>query len=249
PNGALASPDSVVQLAGGLHISTGSIQAPDGSLWVTDHNAGLCRVSKPSFNDAGTIEHPQLPGGAGPNTCLGGLLPEAREGADAAGQPVLLDPTPRNPGSGDEVAIVPDGARPSSELWRAQWNPGSKRFDPLDTIAGPLDDDADTARPTAVALGPDPDGPNGDRQPDLFFVRKRDNLVVRVRDAAGATPQVDVVGRAADDKNFEAMAVGQRTVDGTKQPVIYIGEPAGVTRLIPQEGRTPTATPITLQGF
>ena len=238
-----------MRLADGLHISTGALQAPDGSIWVADHNAGLCRVSKPTFDGAGHIEHPQIPGEGGPNTCLGGLLPEAREGADAAGQPVLLDPTPRNPGSGDEVAIVPDGARPSSELWRAQWNPGSKRFDPLDTIAGPLDADADTARPTAVALGPDPDGPNGDRQPDLFFVRKRDNLVVRVRDAAGATPQVDVVGRAADDKNFEALAVGQRTVDGEKQPVIYIGEPAGVTRLIPQEGQTPTATPITLQGF
>jgi hypothetical protein len=249
PNGALTAPDSVVRLADGLHISTGALQAPDGSIWVADHNAGLCRVSKPTFDGAGHIEHPQIPGEGGPNTCLGGLLPEAREGADAAGQPVLLDPTPRNPGSGDEVAIVPDGARPSSELWRAQWNPGSKRFDPLDTIAGPLDADADTARPTAVALGPDPDGPNGAGQPDLFFVRKRDNLVVRVRDAAGANPQVDVIGRAADDKNFEAMAVGQRTVNGTKQPVIYIGEPAGVTRLMPVEGQTPTATPITLQGF
>ena len=249
PSGPLTAPDSVVRLADGLHISTGALQAPDGSIWVADHNAGLCRVSTPTFDGAGHIEHPQIPGEGGPNTCLGGLLPEAREGADAAGQPVLLDPTPRNPGSGDEVAIVPDGARPSSELWRAQWNPGSKRFDPLDTIAGPLDDDADTARPTAVALGPDPDGPNGDRQPDLFFVRKRDNLVVRVRDAAGADPQVDVIGRAAGAKNFEALAVGQRTVGGEKQPVIYIGEPTGVTRLFPQEGQTPVATPITLQGF
>ena len=249
PNGPLTAPDSVVRLADGLHISTGALEAPDGSIWVADHNDGLCRVSKPTFDGAGHIEHPQIPGEAGPNTCLGGLLPEAREGADASGQPVLLDPTPRNPGSGDEVAIVPDGARPSGELWRAQWNPGSKRFDPLDTVVGPLDDDADTARPTAVALGPDPDGPNGAAQPDLFFVRKRDNLVVRVRDAAGATPQVDVVGRAAGRQNFEALAVGQRTVNGTKQPVIYIGEATGVTRLFPQEGLTPTATPITLQGF
>jgi hypothetical protein len=249
PDGPLTAPDSVVRLAGGLHISTGALQAPDGSVWVADHNAGLCRVSKPTFDGAGHIEHPQIPGQGGPNTCLGGLLPEAREGADAAGQPVFLDPTPRNPGSGDEVAIVPDGARPSSELWRAQWNPGSKRFDPLDTIEGPLDADADTARPTATALGPDPDGPNGDRQPDLFFVRKRDNLVVRVRDAAGASPQVDVVGRAAGAKNFEALAVGQRTVNGEKQPVIYIGEATGVTRLVPRDGQTPTATPIALEGF
>jgi hypothetical protein len=110
PNGPLTAPDSVVRLADGLHISTGAFEAPDGSVWVADHNAGLCRVSKPTFNGAGQIEHPSIPGQPGPNSCLGGLLPEAREGADAAGQPVLLDPTPRNPGSGDEVALVPDGA-------------------------------------------------------------------------------------------------------------------------------------------
>jgi hypothetical protein len=249
PNGPLTAPNSVVRLADGLHISTGAFEAPDGSLWVADHNAGLCRVSKPTFDGAGHIEHPSIPGEAGPNSCLGGLLPEAREGADAAGQPVLLDPTPRNPGSGDEVVLVPDGARPSSSLFRAQWNPGTNRFDPLGAIDGPLDNDADTARPTAVAVGPDPDGPNGDEQPDVFFVRKRDNLVVRVRGAAGANPQVDVVGSAAGRQNFEAMAVGQRTVNGTKEPVIYIGEANGVTRLIPREGQTPVATPITLQDF
>jgi hypothetical protein len=250
PNGPLSAPDSVVRLADGLHISTGALQAPDGSLWVADHNAGLCRVSKPSFDDAGHIEHPQVPGEAGPNTCLGGLLPEARAGADAAGQPVLLDPTTRNADSGDEVAIVPDGSRPSTSLFRAQWNPGSKRFDPLDTIELPLTpDDGKESRPTAVAVGPDPDGPNGGLQPDLFAVRKSDNQVVRIRDAAGATPVVEVIGRAAADKNIEAMAVGHRTVDGTKEPVIYIGEPTGLTRIIPVEGQTPVARPVTLQGF
>jgi hypothetical protein len=247
PSAPLESPNSVVRLADGLHISTGAFQAPDGSLWVTDHNAGLCRVSKPTFDGAGHIDHPQLPNGAGPNTCLGGLLPEAREGADAAGQPVLLDPTPRSAGSGDEVVIVPDGSRPSTSLFRAQWNPGTKRFDPLDTIDLPLTPgDGKESRPTAVALGPDPDGPNGNAQPDLFGVRKSDNQVVRVQNAAGAAPQVTVIGQGIDDKNFEAIAVGQRTVDGTKEPVIYIAEPAGgITRLL-LDG---TRSTVTLPGF
>ena len=61
PNGPLTAPDSVVRLADGLHISTGALQAPDGSIWVADHNAGLCRVSKPTFDGAGHIEHPQHP--------------------------------------------------------------------------------------------------------------------------------------------------------------------------------------------
>ncbi len=55
PHGPLTAPDSVLRLADGLHISTGAIQAPDGSIWVADHNAGLCRVSKPTFDGAGHI--------------------------------------------------------------------------------------------------------------------------------------------------------------------------------------------------
>ncbi len=160
---------------------------------------------------------------------------------------MLYDPTPRNPGSGDEVAIVPDGASPSRSLFRAQWNPGSKRFDPLGTIDGLPNDDR--PRPTAVALGPDPDGPNGDEQRDLFYVRKRDNQVVRVRNPISDTPRFDVVGRAAGVKNFEALAVGQRTVGDTKQPVIYIGEATGVTRIVPRDGASPIATAVTLPGF
>ena len=75
---------------------------------------------------SGHIEHPQLPGDAGARTCLGGLLPDAGTGPDAAGQPVLVDPTPDWPGSGDEVALIPDGASPSSEVVRAQWNPHTR---------------------------------------------------------------------------------------------------------------------------
>ena len=75
PNGPLTAPDSVVRLADGLHISTGALQAPDGSIWVADHNAGLCRVSKPTFDGAGHIEHPQIPGEGGPNTSWAACCP------------------------------------------------------------------------------------------------------------------------------------------------------------------------------
>src|SRR5215210_3691640 len=45
--------------AGGLHVATGSIVDPTGRTWVSDHNAGFCRVSDPAQPLLGSIEHPQ----------------------------------------------------------------------------------------------------------------------------------------------------------------------------------------------
>ena len=112
----------------GLHISTGSLVDPAGRTWVADHNAGFCRMTEPSDTSAGRIEHPERPGDQdSPRTCLGGLLPDAGTGPDAAGQPTLVDPTPDNPNNDDEMAFIPDGASPSSEVVRARWEPGSRR--------------------------------------------------------------------------------------------------------------------------
>ena len=264
----LPKPSSWSWYAGGLHIATGAFEAPDGGVWVADHNSGLCRVSNPTNESPGQIEHP----GAFPptvsaqsivsrpktdrignGTCLGGLLPEAREGADAAGQPAIVDPTPRKPGNGDEVALVPDGASKSSSLWRAEWNPATGRFDPLDEVVGwkPADDDP---RPTAAAVGPDPDGPAGPRQPAVFYVTKRYDRVVRVTNPAGANPVAEVVGFTSDGEGAESIAVGERDLaDGTKAPVVYLAEGAGMTRLIPSETAGParagfTARPVTVTG-
>src|SRR5215213_4529397 len=95
---AAAAPDA--QAAGasiyatGLHVSAGALVVPAGGTWVSDHNAGFCRVSEPTEDGAGQIEHPQRPGDPGPRTCLGGLLPDAAPGADASGTPAFFDPSP-----------------------------------------------------------------------------------------------------------------------------------------------------------
>jgi hypothetical protein len=241
PAGDLAAPQSWTDYAGGLHIATGAIEAPDGSIWVTDHNAGFCRISHPSISGPGKIQHPELPNrpAAEPRTCLGGLLPEARPGADAAGQPVLVDPTPGKRGSGDEVVLVPDGATKMGSLFRAEWNPSTGRFDPLDEFVGPLDDKDRGPRPTATALGPDPDG-NGPQQPDLFYVTKKEDWIVRVQDPA-TEPKATIVGFTATGLGAEALAVGTATIadaDGNpvKKPVLYLSEPGAVTRLIDPTG-------------
>ncbi len=240
----LTNPNSVASYAGGLHIASGIIEAPDGRLWVSDHNGGFCRIADPTVKAAGHIDHPATPGAPGPRTCLGGLMPEPREGADAAGQPAFVDPTPRKPGSGDEVVLVPDGATKQLALWRAQWNPATKRFDPLDQFLGATDpaDPDDGPRPTAAATGIDPDGPTGPQSAPVYYITKSTSWVVRINNPASASPTWDVVGYADDAgrsrRAGESIAVATIGPEGAKQDVVYLGEAGGVTRLVP------SATPL-----
>ena len=152
----LAQPESWARYADGLHIATGALEAPDGSVWVTDHNAGLCRVSAPTLDGAGRIVHPELPSGTEERTCLGGLLPNAREGADAAGSPALVDPTPGKPGSGDEVVLVPT-ARRSRRRCGARSGTSARSASTRSTrsTARPPTPAERGPRPTAAAVGPD----------------------------------------------------------------------------------------------
>ena len=114
-------------------------------MWVTDHNAGLCRVSAPTLEGAGRIVHPELPSGT--EAHLPGRPAAQRPRGRGRGRlAALVDPTPGKPGSGDEVVLVPDGATKQKTLWRAQWNKRTKRFDPLDTFDGPPADPAERGR-------------------------------------------------------------------------------------------------------
>jgi hypothetical protein len=266
----LSHPNSWANYARGLHIASGAIEDPAGKIWVSDHNGGFCRIADPTLKGSGHIDHPERAGMPGPRTCLGGLLPEARLGADAAGQPALVDPTPKKPGSGDEVALVPDGATKMASLFRAQWNKATKRFDPLDEFVGVTDpaDPADGPRPTAAATGTDPDGPSGPLQPAVYYVTKVAPWIVRINNPASANATAEVVGYANDAgrsrRAGESIAVGSREVNGQVRDVVYVGEAGGVTRLIPSADGLPAvseddvttngqlipfiATPVTLPG-
>ena len=158
--------------ADGLHISTGALVDPAGRTWVADHNAGFCRVTNATDTSPGKIEHPELPGQAGTRTCLGGLLPDAGTGPDAAGQPTFYDPSPTFPDSGDELAFIPDGASPSSEVVRAQWNRNTGKFEFKDTITM----QGARGRPVSVALGPDD---------NLYVTFQREDTIQRIRNIDG----------------------------------------------------------------
>ncbi len=140
--------------AEGLHVSTGAIVDPDDRVWVADHNAGFCRI-KPPLDGPGVIDHPQHPGEDVDHTCLGGLLPEAATGPDAAGQPAFIDPSPEFKSSGDEFVLIPDGASPSADVVRADWNPDAGLFEFRDIITMDADAGEDRPRPVAVSAAPD----------------------------------------------------------------------------------------------
>jgi hypothetical protein len=203
--------------AEGLHISTGAIEDPRGRVWVADHNAGFCRVTEPTDDGPGTIEHPVRAGDTATPTCLGGLLPGAGTGPDAAGQPAFVDPSPESPDSGDELALIPDGASASSDVVRAQWNPDTGLFEFKDvvTMVG------DRTRPVAASLGPDG---------NVYVVFQRPGEVQRISDPAGAAPAAEVVGRTSDGRGAAAVAAG---FDELGALTIYVAESEGLTELKP----------------
>ncbi|HUR85185.1 MAG TPA: hypothetical protein VMY78_07560 [Solirubrobacteraceae bacterium] len=253
PYATMSHPDSSAVYAEGLHVSTGALEDPAGRVWVADHNAGFCRVTDPTIDGAGQIEHPSLPGRprTEPRTCLGGLLPDAGPGADAAGPPTFVDPTPKRPGNGDEVVLIADGFAQSDFIVRFRWDPGTKLFEHLDEIHVPAVERPGQTRPRPVTtqIGPDPDGVDGPKQPSVFFTNKRDIYIGRIDQPASDGPSVHVAGFVAQgDDRAEVLAVGQRTHVVTpaiaateeteevpavteKRPVIYVVGAAGIDRL------------------
>lgn len=216
------------QYGGGLHIATGSIVDPNGRVWVADHNAGFCRMTEPTEDDPARIEHPEVPSDTtSTRTCLGGLLPHAAVGPDAAGAPAFQDPSPEFPNSGDEIAYVPDGASPSNAVYRLEWNPDSGKFeydpnDPRDLIAMNQDiGEPDRPRPTAVSLGPDG---------NLYVVFQRSASIQRVVAPESATPTPQLVGTTSDADGATAIAAGR---DAAGALTLYIAETVGIRSLKP----------------
>ncbi len=226
---ATAAPDAHAAGAAlytkGLHISTGALVDPAGRTWVSDHNAGFCRVSEPDDDGAGRIEHPDRAGAPGLRTCLGGLLPDAFQGPDAAGAPTLYDPSPEYANSGDELALIPDGASPSSEVVRAKWNRDTGRFEYMDTISM----NGDRGRPTATSLGPDG---------HVYVVFQRETTIQRIVNPDADLPRVETVGRTADLRGAAAVAAGR---DAAGKDVVYVAETTGLRVLDPD----PAAQPFT----
>ena len=204
----------------GLHISAGALVDPDGRTWVADHNGGFCRMTEATDAGPGHIDHPQHPGDAGPRTCLGGLLPDAGPGPDAAGQPVLVDPTPDWVGNGDEMALIPDGASPSSEVVRARWNPHTGLFEFVDTISML----GARGRPTSLSVGPD----------DAVYVGfQRETTIQRIVEPAAASPRVEIVGTTSDGRAVQL--VGRRP-RRRRHTAVYVAETTGIRVLHPVDG-------------
>ena len=222
----------------GLHFATGTIADPVGRQWVSDHNAGFCRLTPPTAGGPGTIEHPQTASDTKTErTCLGGLLPDAAAGPDAAQAASFLDPSPEFPGSGDEVVFIPDRAAPSAEVYRAHWNADSEKFE-LDLEAHPED---------AIAMNADPARPERSRPfwssigPDnnVYVVFQASGTVQRIINAASDQPTAQLVGTTSDGDGAASIAVGY---DAANALTAYVAEAGGITQLRNLSARVPAVT-------
>ena len=204
---------------GGLHISTGALVDPVGRTWVSDHNGGFCRMTEATDDAPGTIDHPTEAGAPGPRTCLGGLMPEAAVGPDAAGAPVFIDPTPQMKDSGDEVALVPDGASPSNSVWRLHWNGDSRKFEGAEEIHMDADLHRGRPRPVAATLGSDG---------NVYVVFQRSGTVQRIEDPAGDSPSVSLVASTSDGRGASAVAAVPGPLGPLSPPTIIVAEAGGL---------------------
>jgi hypothetical protein len=229
----------------GLHFSTGTIVDPVGRQWVSDHNAGFCRLTPPTADGPGTIEHPQTASDTTTErTCLGGLLPNAAAGPDAAQAASFLDPSPEFRGSGDEVVFIPDRAAPSAEVYRAHWNADSEKFE-LDLDAHPEDAiamNADPARPERTrpfwsSIGPDN---------NVYVVFQASGTVQRIINAASDQPTAQLVGTTSDGERAASIAVGY---DAANALTAYVAEAGGITQLRNLSAPVPTVTAASATGF
>ena len=210
--------------ATGLHINTGGIVAPDGRIWVSDHNAGFCRVKDATANGPGYLEHPDFDPNtpAGPDetpTCVGGLLAGAAAGPDASSAPAFYDPSPLLVGNGDERVYVPDGAAPSSDVFVLRWQPATHLFTWTDgdvvTMVGAR------VRPLAASLGPD----------GFIYVGFQKAGNIQRFDPDSPSPQV--AAPTADGRGVSAVAAG---FDSAGKTTVYVAETSGLRQFHPGGG-------------
>jgi len=203
-----AGPPAAI-VATGLTEPGGVIVDPLGHPWVTDAG-GLCRVTDPSAAGPGTVTAQCVSGGGGA---------------------AFFDPTPLNPGSGDEVVLVGTGAVNATTVDRDVWDPATGTFDPLDAI------DVGMPRVQGVSIGP---------AGNAYVIAVRDSTVKRIDNitAGNATPTVETVGHSAGVRGAAAIAVGK---DAANNATVYLAENVGggISALHPGNASS-VATPTNL---
>jgi hypothetical protein len=127
------------------------------------------------------------------------------------GSAAFFDPTPLNPGSGDEVVLVGTGTANATTVDRDVWDPATGTFDPLDAI------DIAMPRVQGVSIG---------SSGDAYVIAVRDSTVKRIDNitAGNATPTVETVGHSAGVRGAAAIAVGK---DAANNATVYLAENVG----------------------
>ncbi|MBT2517839.1 VCBS repeat-containing protein [Streptomyces sp. ISL-90] len=195
-------------IAQGITAAGGLLVDPANRLWVSDSQRGFCRIVETSGSTQGSIEAA---------TCLGGSAGAPQKGPAKPGAPALLDPSPQTPGSGDELALVPDAAANSSFVMRARWDAptGTFRYASTLTIYG------GDLRPVAVSVGPDR---------NAYVVFERARSVVRIASPASTQPTLQTVASLGANG---ARAIAAGAADSTGKLTVYVAEASGLTSFRP----------------
>ena len=93
--------------------------------------------------------------------------------------------------------LIPDGASPSSDVVRADWNPDTGLFEFRDIITMDADTGEDRPRPVAVSAAPDG---------NAYVVFQRSGTIQRIVDPESPTPTVDLVATTSDGRGASAVA-------------------------------------------
>jgi hypothetical protein len=124
----------------------------------------------------------------------------------------MIDPSPANRGSGDEIAFIPDAAVGSSEVVRAIWKPTTGVFD-YDSQLTIFDGDL---RPNAVS-----DGPDG----NIYLSFGNARSIVKIADPTALHPSIESIASV----NSSSLSLAATYRNSAGRVVVYVAEAAGLT--------------------
>jgi len=218
PGLAAAEPSALSGAGSGLSAPAGVVQAPDGSIWVADPLAGICRLSSEGEPRLLTTRWcvPGQQEDLDPDIFDELAEPTGDQTTDVD-RPVPAHVGPKEPSA---LALDPhtnllyaaDRASAGGAIWRFRLDDLTGEIGQGEIIATADD------RVEAMTLGP---ALTGDSSRDLFFATKRDDGIIRIADPAGEDPQSTVAV-----PGVEANASAAMTAAGDS---LYVAD-GGVTR-------------------
>lgn len=215
----------VVPSGTGLTLPASVAVTPDGGIWISDEETGICRVElepEPRLVEDGTWCGPA-------EGVVNGVEVALRDGPTVPHQMAFraLD-TPTGPSTTEGHFFVTDGSSKGSGVWRLKWEQSTTPGEPGRVVSGEQIVSRGGDRNFGLAVSP---------EGHVDFTGRDDTLVRRVPNAAtapaGTTP---IVVGVAGNPEVPSLAY--------HGGALYLAEPTGVTRIAAPGPGAPVAEPV-----